>query len=220
MRTQIQAVLFDLDGTLIDSEAVAAKAMQEAFTNWQIQLQPEDASYVSGRTWQSAFDHLMSRYEIPISKDELRERIMERYRTLLAESLPVVPGGATAVEALAKDYTLALVSGSGRREILWALDQLQIRHHFKVILGCEDYPNSKPQPDGYLKAIEMLGVSPACCLIFEDSVAGIQSAKAAGVRVVAVTSTNHFNQDLSHADSHIPDLRQVDAAWIRHLSFD
>jgi HAD superfamily hydrolase (TIGR01509 family) len=143
---------------------------------------------------------------------------MAKYRQTLAERLDHVPGSVAAVRSLAGKFRLGLVSGSGRAEILWALDQLHILPHFEVILGAEDYPHSKPAPDGYLKALQMLGGEQSRTLVFEDSLAGIQSARSAGMWVVAVTSTNHYKQDNSAAHLHIPDLTPVTAEWVAKLS--
>lgn len=219
-RIQVTTIIFDLDGTLIDTELSAAQAVQTSFTHWNIQLNPEDATFVTGRTWESAFDYLFRKYPLPVAESIAKEKILDRYRKTLENELSIVPGSVKAVESLAAEYSLGLVSGSNRKEILWALEKLEIKHHFQVILGAEDYPRSKPNPDGYLKAMKELNVNPSECLIFEDSNAGLTSAKAAGAWVVAITSTNHFSQDLTLANVRIPDLTCVNAEWVKNLSFD
>jgi beta-phosphoglucomutase len=220
MKHPIKVVLFDLDGTLIDTEPSAVKTVKECFENWQIQVHPDDSKFVTGRTWESAFEYLFSRYTPPIPLLDAKKKILGRYRERLEEELFVVPGSAQAVTALSQNFALGLVSGSSRNDILWALDKLGIRHHFQVILGAEDYPHSKPSPVGYLKAIETLQAQPHQCLVFEDSFAGITSARNAGTWVVAVTSTNHFQQDLTQAHLKISDLQVVNSEWVHHLSFD
>lgn len=215
----INTILFDLDGTLVDTELAAAKAIHGCFERWGVAVDKTDAGYITGRTWASAFEFLFKKYKLPVSAEEAGRQMIEAYRESLETDLTIVPGGAAAVRALAAHgHDLALVSGSNRAEILWALDKLQIRAHFKVILGAEDYPNSKPAPDGYLKALTMLGREPARTLVFEDSQAGIASGLAAGAWVVAITGTNHFKQDTSRAHHHIPDLSGVDAKWIENLA--
>ncbi|MFZ9595440.1 MAG: HAD family hydrolase [Bdellovibrionia bacterium] len=217
IRPPIQAILFDLDGTIIDSEASAAQSVLEVFQEWKIAIRSEDATFLTGRTWAKAFDYLFSRYSIPKSRAQAEREILDRYRKKTEEHLICVPGSVQAVEALAAHFPLALVSGSGRREILWALNRLGIEKHFRYILGAEDYTQSKPEPDGYLKACELLGVQARSCLVFEDSTAGIQSGRAAGAWVVAISSTNHFKQDHSQAHQVIPDFHAIDPEWIERL---
>lgn len=211
---RIRAILFDLDGTLIDTEPSAATAICEVFRAWGIQIESSDAEFITGRTWAAASQFLFNKYPLPVSAEEASRILIKRYQDEIQKELHLVPGGAQAVQELAPHYPLALVSGSHRREILWALDRLGIRQCFKTILGAEDYPQSKPAPDGYQKAIQALGVTPQEGLVFEDSTPGITSAKAAGLWVVAITGTNHFNQDTSQAHEKIADLRGVNRKWI------
>jgi HAD superfamily hydrolase (TIGR01509 family) len=213
----IQAIIFDLDGTLIDTEPSAARAITDCFKTWNIQVDPNDAAYITGRTWENAFRFLFQKYEMPIPAQQASLMIMNRYRELMQTECLPVPGSEQAVKALAPHFSLGLVSGSYRAEILWALKKLGIFDHFKVVLGAEDYPRSKPAPDGYLKAFDLMGIKPECVLIFEDSEAGIASAKAAGARVVAITGTNHFRQNNTSADHFLPDLTLVTPDWIRKI---
>lgn len=217
--TKPYVVLFDLDGTLIDSEPVAARTVLQCFENWGIQVDPVHAQYVTGRTWKSALEYLAQKYPLPHSFDETMKQLLVQYRKEMENNLVTVPGAVEAVQALASVARLGLVSGSGRDEILFALDRMKVRDYFEVILGAEDYPRSKPAPDGYAKALQHLNGSVQNSLVFEDSTAGIDSAKTVGISVVAITSTNHFKLKNDHADLAIPDLREVNAAWI-HRFFD
>lgn len=213
----IEWVVFDLDGTLIDTEPSAAKAIKRTFKEWGITVTVEDASFVTGRTWDSAFQFLFNKYQLPIPQEDAVQKVLDNYRLSLETELTLVPGSVEAVESIAARYPIGLVSGSHRREILWALEKLKIHQHFKVILGAEDYPRSKPAPDGYLSAISKMKFSAQKTLIFEDSTAGIASARAAGAWVVAITGTNHFRQDTSQAHHHISDLSKVTAEWVKDL---
>jgi HAD superfamily hydrolase (TIGR01509 family) len=215
--SRIQAIIFDLDGTLIDTEPAAARAIQDCFASWGLAVDPEDAAFITGRTWDMAFRHLFAKYEIPVPAQQASLALVTRYRELIETELFPVAGSADAVRCLAEHFPIGLVSGSYRSEILWALGKLGVLDHFKVILGAEDYPRSKPAPDGYLKAIDLMNVSPQNTLVFEDSEAGIASAKAAGTRVICITGTNHFQQKTSLADHFVPDLTTVTAEWVKSI---
>jgi HAD superfamily hydrolase (TIGR01509 family) len=219
-KKQIQGIFFDLDGTIIDTELTAATTLEKIFQEWSIDLHSDDSSFVTGRTWESAFQYLFKKYKLPISPEEAKLKILTQYRENLQEHLPTVPGSVEAVQALSAHFPLALVSGSSRRDILWALKTLKIDSHFQVILGAEDYPRSKPEPDGYLKAMDSMKLEPHSGLVFEDSTAGVASALQANLWVVAITSTNHFNQETSQAHFKIQDLRGIDQKWVDHLRFE
>jgi HAD superfamily hydrolase (TIGR01509 family) len=214
----LQAIFFDLDGTLVDTEKAASIALEQSLALWGIQATREDAAEIAGRTWEAALRSLRTKYRFPLSEEETLKHVLGNYRETLQQELPLVPGGVEAVRALATQYPLALVSGSHRREILWCLERLQIQKEFSIILGAEDYPASKPAPDGYLRAMQELKIPQGAALVFEDSEPGIRSARAAGQWVVAITSTNHFGHSQSQAHHRIPNLVGVNPAWVQNLA--
>ena len=206
-----------MDGTLVDTELAAAKAVEECFAAWNHKVTEKDADFVTGRTWEKALEFLFSKYPPAISTAKASEFILDAYRARIETDLIEVAGARECVADLARDYPLALVSGSHRREILSILGRLGIRDAFRVILGAEDYPASKPAPDGFNKAVGLLGATPASTLVFEDSVAGIESGLAAGLKVCVVTSTNHFGHATDRGHYFVPDLSGVNRAWVKAL---
>lgn len=213
----IQTVFFDMDGTLVDTELAAAKAVEECFAAWNHSVTEKDADFVTGRTWEKALEFLFSKYPPSIDPAKASEKILDVYREKIETDLIEVAGARECVVDLAREYPLALVSGSHRREIHSILDRLGLRDAFRVILGAEDYPASKPAPDGFKKALTLLGANPASTLVFEDSVAGIESGLAAGLRVCVITSTNHFGHATSRGHYFVPDLTGVNRAWVKAL---
>jgi len=213
----IQTVFFDMDGTLVDTELAAAKAVSNCFAAWNHQVTAKDADFVTGRTWEKALEFLFSKYPPPLDRARAASEILDHYRKNIETDLIEVPGARECVLDLACEYPLALVSGSHRREIHSILDRLGIRDAFRVILGAEDYPTSKPAPDGYAKALSLLGANPASTLVFEDSVAGIESGLAAGLRVCVITSTNHFGHSTARGHYFVPDLVGLNRAWVKAL---
>lgn len=211
----IQAILFDLDGTLIDSEPVGLKAIMECTKAWGVPVTYEDASSVVGKKWDVAFDLIYSKYTLPYPKPEASRMIVDRFKQIHRANPEIVPGVVDAIRDFSKEFKLALVTGSHRDDAEWALKALKVDGYFSHVFAAEDYPNSKPAPDGFLAAMKALGVGGKDALVFEDSVAGIASAKAAGCRVVAIECTNHFGLDQSGAHACIRDFVGVDRAWVK-----
>jgi HAD superfamily hydrolase (TIGR01509 family) len=214
----IRTIFFDMDGTLVDTELAAAKAVEAVFATWNHQVAKEDADFVTGRTWEKALEFLFSKYPPPMTSAKALDRVLEVYRKKIETDLIEVEGARECVLDLAREYPLALVSGSYRQEILYILDRLGLRDVFRVVLGAEDYPRSKPAPDGYAKALGLLGAKPESTLVFEDSVAGIESGLAAGLRVCVITSTNHLGQNTERGHYFVRDLSGVNRAWVKALS--
>jgi HAD superfamily hydrolase (TIGR01509 family) len=216
---EIETLIFDMDGTIVDTEKTAAEAVERTLTQWGITVSKEDASFVVGRKFEVAIHYLRSKYHFPLGEEETHQEILVTYRRALKENMAVVPGVVESIRELSKHYTMALVSGSGRAEILWILKQLDIEAYFKVILGAEDYQESKPSPEGYLKAMTMLAVEPHKVIVFEDSKPGIHSGRDAGAWVVAIQAANYYKQDQSYAHLQIHDFLKVDDKWIKSLKF-
>ena len=202
-------IIFDLDGTIIDSERLAANVMVQVFQEMGVPLRAEEADLVVGRTWDSALDFLKQRHSFDLDGAHLRDRVMESYRVQRSKAISAVPGVVNSIRSLSSRLPLAVVSGSDREDIEWALQTLAIGSCFQFYLGSEDYSSSKPSPEGYLLAAERLGVSPSEILVFEDSEAGIQAARRAGMAVIAVQCTNYFGMDQSQADGQISDFSKV-----------
>jgi HAD superfamily hydrolase (TIGR01509 family) len=184
--TPIEAVVFDLDGVLVDSEAVWDE-VRRLFTEenggrWHKGAQ-RDMMGMSSVEWSRYVrDRLGVRMEPERISAEVADRVAELYR----ERLPLLPGAVEAVRALATEWPLGVASSSNRHVIDLVLDEAGIADEFRATVSSEEVGAGKPAPDVYLEAAKRLDVDPSACVAIEDSTNGIRSAHAAGMAVVAV----------------------------------
>jgi len=151
--------------------------------------------------------------------EQVRELFHSDYVPALAK-VPALPGAVEAVKSTQKRGKLALVTGSTKRQALAVLDAIGLKTMFQAIISCDLYERGKPHPEPYLKAAKRLGATPAKCLAIEDSPAGIASAKAAGIKVVAIRAGNQGKADTSDAHLELASLVDFDLDEIaRNLGF-
>jgi HAD superfamily hydrolase (TIGR01509 family) len=211
----ISTIIFDLDGTIVDTEPAAARAVDLWARELKLNFSPDEHQCIAGVTWEKAIAHLLKKYQIKQSLNEALSICLKNYRSSLIANLKEIPGATQAVRELSQSFKLGLVSGSHQRDILEVLDYLKIRQHFQIIYGCEDYPESKPSPSGYIKAMGALHSVPRQTLIFEDSNPGIKAAHSAGTWVVAIEYANHFKHDQTLANIKIRDFTNINRSWIK-----
>lgn len=207
----VQAILFDLDGTLVDSERESAEAMARALSQaCGIEIEQSDRDHIVGRSWVQIYEQLRGRYpSLKLSRDELIAATAAKREEVFAESgLTILPGAREAIERFAW-LSRAIVTGSSRVEMNQALDALGLVDAFDITIPSEDVATSKPAPDGYLQAAKRLKVDPEACLVVEDSHAGIAAGIAAGMTVVAVSVGNYANHDQSAAHWQIHTLDEL-----------
>jgi HAD superfamily hydrolase (TIGR01509 family) len=182
----IEAVVFDLDGVLLDTEELWDEVREglasERGGRWHAGAQA-DMMGMSSVEW-SAYMH--DRIGLAESPEEISAEVVRRMLARYREQLPLIPGAVEAVERMSSRWPLALASSSNRELIDGALESSGLARHFGVTVSSEEVPRGKPAPDVYLEAARQLGVRPDRCAAVEDSRNGIRSARAAGMRVVAI----------------------------------
>jgi HAD superfamily hydrolase (TIGR01509 family) len=208
---RFRGILFDLDGTLLDSERESAEAMARALERGLgLAISQEDRDFVIGRSWVDIYQQLVRRHgPLAWDRDALIAATAAVRPEVFAETgITVLPGAREAV-ARFRHLPLAIVTGSSRAEARHALELLGIQDAFRVVIASEDVPRSKPAPDGYLAAAAALGLEPGACLVVEDSVSGIAAGVAAGAHVVAVAAGNFAGHDHSAAHHRVATLDEL-----------
>jgi HAD superfamily hydrolase (TIGR01509 family) len=180
------AVLFDMDGTLIDSEPVWFETEVRLLAEYGFDLGPEHWEKVLGQPNRVACEYLIAVSGIPLTWRELSERIETAMVTELSRGLVLLPGAKELlVELQAAEVPAALVSASSRRIVDACLGAIGA-DFFRHTVSGDDVARSKPAPEPYLLGAELLGVDPADCVVIEDSPIGVAAGAAAGCRVLAV----------------------------------
>lgn len=217
----VRAVLFDLDGTLVDSERESALAMARVLErDHGLTVSQEDRDFVVGHSWNEIYARLQTVHGAWLrwSMGELVDRTTDERAVVIAEQgMRIMPGAVDAVKRLGARWPKAIVTGSSHHEVRQALGVLGLASEFPVILASEDYAHGKPNPAGYLAAAARLDIPARECLVLEDSAAGITAGRAAGALVVAVSAGNFLAQDQSHAHRIVPTLDDVTYDFIETL---
>lgn len=226
----LRAGIFDFDGVIVDSEPLHFRLFQRLLAEEGVDLTREDYDAVYlGMDDRECFSEALSRHGKTAVLGKIPEMIDRKSRLLMAEvaaAPPMLPGAVEFVRVLAKSIPLAICSGALRREIEAILDRAGIRGCFVGIVSAEDVSRGKPNPEGYIKALALLNhdrseIGAASCLVIEDSLAGIEAGRAAGMRCLAVANS-YPPAALQQAGAHavvatLEDhpLRQVEAMFSR-----
>jgi mannitol-1-/sugar-/sorbitol-6-phosphatase len=204
------AFLFDLDGTLVDSERENVESVVLAVRRLGAEMTAEERAFVIGHSWNEIYAMIAGNHGLAVSMPDLIAMAVDEKRALVeATGYRPLPGALATVPRLAARSKMAVVSGASCVEVRDALAGLGLARYFPVALGAEDYPRGKPAPDPYLMAMERLGVRAARSIAVEDATPGILAARAAGTRVIGVRAGNFAGYDLSPADVVVDTLDEV-----------
>ena len=182
-----KAVLFDLDGTLVDSMWMWHQIDIEYLSGFGLECPPDLEKVIEGMSFSETAVYFKERFQLPKSLDEIKqawvEMSLEKYRS----QVPLKKGARRFLEYLKEHGILAgIATSNGQAMVEAVLESLKIRPYFQVVATACDVANGKPAPDIYLEVAKRLGVEPASCMVFEDVPAGIQAGKSAGMEVCAV----------------------------------
>jgi HAD superfamily hydrolase (TIGR01509 family) len=182
----IEAVVFDLDGVLIDSEPVWEEVRRGLVAERGGHWAPDAQRRLMGMSTPEWARYLSEDLGVGLPPDEVASLVTEQMAARYRERIPFLPGAVEAVRRLADRWPLGLASSAPAALIETVLQAADLRSYFKVTMSTEQVPHGKPAPDIYLAVTAGLGVSPAACAAVEDSSNGLRSAAAAGLHVIAI----------------------------------
>ena len=223
----LRAIVFDFDGVIANSEPLHFRAFQDALAHVGITIAEREyyARYLGfddlGTFAAAASDH--GRTWTNSELDGLMRHKAERLEELERDQSVLFPGASSAVRRLADRYPLAIASGALKREIVRVLERENLSRYFVALVSAEDTPSSKPAPDPYQRAVQLLAaavgspVAPAECVAIEDSRWGLESARAAGLVAVGITHSYPAAM-LSSAHVVVPHLDALTEEFLSKLA--
>lgn len=213
----IQAVIFDMDGVIIDSEPLYQEAEERLFREYGVTIPDEDWNIFRGCTEERFYQVAQERYGIAEPLDTLRVKGRQYVMSVFSTRLDFHRGFQEIIGPLQERYRLGLVTSTAKDLFQWVDDKLGISRYFPEIITAGMTANSKPHPEPYLEMMRRLEVSPTQTAVVEDSIAGVQSALAAGAWTIALTGSVSV-EDLPAAHRVIHSLQELSPVFFENLA--
>lgn len=219
----LKAVIFDMDGVIIDSEPIHKDVEKKIFKRLGVTVTGEEHDSYVGVTSENMWNSIKQKHNLSesVSTEELIEMEVKEYIGFLLqhEDIKPITGVVELINELYKNnMKVALASSSVKKSIETVVKMFKLQKYFEVRISGEDILNGKPWPDIFLETAKHLNVAPSECLVIEDSKNGVSAAKAAGMKCIGFKNINSGNQDLSGADLIIDNYADISYKKILELS--
>jgi len=216
----LKAVIFDMDGVIVDSEPLHIRAEHQTFAGFGLKLEDEEFFEYMGRTPRILLQGIIDKYHLDTSADALYPVHMRNLKTLYQSGVLLMKGAMPLIEELsAAGIRLALASSSDQVLIDTVLDKFDLKSYFHVVVSGQHVARIKPHPDIFLMAARHLNLPPADCLVIEDSTNGIRAARAAGMACVGFRSPNSHNQTYDIADRVVDSLSELNVSVLNDIKY-
>jgi len=202
----IKALLFDMDGVLVDSEKIHHEARLQVYAKYGLDYEKVRHIPVAGRNTHSIFGDVQKVLPFPVPLEQAIHDKHETFVRMLDKPVKPLPGVIPLLKRYAGSLSIALVSASVRMNVEAVMKSSGLTPYFPERIYAEDVTRYKPHPEAYLLAASRLHLAPSDCLVFEDSGIGVQAAKRAGAGVVGVNTG--YPEDLSAADLVVDDMEK------------
>ena len=209
--TNKKAVLFDMDGVVIDSEKLYSTSEKGLLSNYGVKFDDSDWHYIKGCTEKQFYDLVYRKYNPDIDRDLLISQGREFLKKVFTQKLEYMDGFIDIHSNLKNKFKLALVTSTGPELVNHIESLLSIYSKFDLVITSLDTSRHKPLPDPYNKAMEKLNLKPYECVVVEDSIQGIKAGKNAGCPVIALEGSIE-REHLKEADyiiSHLSDIQNI-----------
>ena len=216
MKSLNSAVIFDMDGVVLDTEPLYTRAEIRLFGEYNVKIPEEDWPLFRGCSEQDFFNLSMSRYNITENKSVFIERGRQYVKDEFRKSLSFMPGFHSLFKRIEKNYRMGQVTASPRHNIDWLCGLIGLDDIFKYIISGDETTRNKPHPEPYLAMMKKLNVLPTNSVIIEDSLHGLQAGLSSGAHVIAKTGSVP-DQDLSIAHRIVVHLNEITNNMIDEL---
>jgi len=212
----IKAVVFDMDGTIADSEKIAQKVTREFFQKRGIVLTREEEKIMFGLTWKDLVKEILKSRGFEY-RQNIKNTLKERYIRTMSRDVQALPGVYDLLDEVSKNLKVGLATNSRHREVDIIFDKLGFHEYFHLKLARDHVKKGKPDPEIYLKTADTFCVKPFECVVFEDSMIGLRAAKAAGMKRVAIVNTCTREELDKEADIVIDSYKDINLSKILKL---
>ena len=207
----IKAVIFDLDGVIVESEDAHIQAEKQTLRKYRVNISTEELHKFTGTTAKAFFTEIIGKNKLNTTFEEINNQKEEILLKLLGQDAEPTHGVLNLIQKLRqRGIKLAIASSSTRRLVDYVLKKMNITRLFDCVVVAEDVEFSKPDPEIFLKAAKKLAISPSHCLVIEDAKLGVEAAKRAGMKCIGFRNPHSGNQDLSKADIITDDFSRMD----------
>lgn len=216
----VNAVIFDMDGVVVNTEPIGYKANQQMYKALDIVVPDEVYATFIGNSDKMIVQKLKDLYQLEHTHEELLDKKYKYYFDVFdnADDLGLLPGVKDLIIDLHKNgMKLVLASSASKRKIEAVFTRFGLHDYFEAKVSGEDFELSKPNPEIFLEAVAKTGFPKQECIIIEDSTNGIKAAKAAGVYCIGYKSSHSMGQDTALADKVITDFKELSYNEIKYL---
>ena len=202
------SIIFDFDGLLVDTEIISYRIYKDILNNYGIGFNQKDYSeYYSGKTEKANVNNIINKYNLPLTVEEMLEKVLTKEKHLHSLGVDLKRGALELLNFLNQNhYKISIASSSTKNRAIKILKYNNIYTFFNVFVFAENIKNSKPDPEIFLKACELMKEKPGNCIVLEDSEAGIEAANNANIDVICIPDMkrpddNHLSKTLKVFDS-------------------
>ena len=209
--TNIKAILFDMDGVVIDSEKLYSQSEEKLLAQHGVKFEDSDWDYIKGCTEKQFYDLIYSKFNLDIGREDLMRQGRIFLKNIFTKKLHYMDGFNNIYPILKERYRLALVTSTGPDIVSHVDSLLSIYEKFDLVITSVDTEAHKPMPDPYIKAMDSFKLSPDQCIVVEDSMQGIKAGKSAGCNVIALEGSlsKKLLKDADYIISHLSDMQNI-----------